>query len=189
MNELERQKLLDGGYVEVPKTMSMALANTIGMIMSLCISAICLLIFLKFATLDDLKRMSIPILIMGTLILTVVHELMHGIPWALFCKNKFKSIKFGVKWKYLTPYCHCKEILKLSHYTIGVAMPLIITGIIPYIISVITVDINLLIISLAMIAGASGDIIMLFMVCREKGSLVCDYPDRYGCIVYRKKHE
>ena len=39
----------------------------------------------------------------------VVHELIHGLTWACFAKNGWKSISFGVWWKVLTPYCHCNE--------------------------------------------------------------------------------
>lgn len=67
----------------------------------------------------------------------VIHELLHGLTWGYFASNGLKSIKFGVKWKYLTPYCHCKEPLKVKHYKIGGAMPLLVLGIIPSIIGLI----------------------------------------------------
>lgn len=38
----------------------------------------------------------------------VLHELIHGLTWARYTSHGFKSIKFGVLWKMLTPYCHCK---------------------------------------------------------------------------------
>ena len=37
----------------------------------------------------------------------VVHELIHGLTWAYFAKKGFKSIRFGIFWEMLTPYCHC----------------------------------------------------------------------------------
>lgn len=53
--------------------------------------------------------------LLGSFILLVVfiagaglHELIHGITWSIFLENVFKSIKFGVLWKTLTPYCHSK---------------------------------------------------------------------------------
>ena len=59
----------------------------------------------------------------------ILHELLHGITWALFAKRGFRSIKFGING--LTPYCHCKEPLKVKHYRLGGMMPLLIMGIIP----------------------------------------------------------
>jgi hypothetical protein len=66
-----------------------------------------------------------------------LHEFIHGITWALFAKNGMKSIKFGIMASSLTPYCHCTEILKSSHYKAGAIMPAIITGLIPSILSII----------------------------------------------------
>jgi hypothetical protein len=56
----------------------------------------------------------------------ILHEL-HGITWAKYTKDGFKSIRFGVLWKFLTPYCHCKEPL-VKHYIIGGIMPAIVLG-------------------------------------------------------------
>ncbi len=67
----------------------------------------------------------------------VIHELIHGVLWANYAKKGFKSIKFGIIMKMLTPYCHCKEPLKVKHYIVGAIMPAIILGIIPAIISII----------------------------------------------------
>ena len=47
------------------------------------------------------------------LIGVVLHELLHGITWAMFNDKGFKSIKFGIIWKMLTPYCHSEEPLKI----------------------------------------------------------------------------
>jgi hypothetical protein len=33
----------------------------------------------------------------------ILHELIHGITWAKYTKDGFKSIRFGVLWKFLTP--------------------------------------------------------------------------------------
>ena len=35
-----------------------------------------------------------------------LHELIHGLTWAIFIKERFQAIRFGVIWKYVTPYCH-----------------------------------------------------------------------------------
>ena len=41
-----------------------------------------------------------------TLLGIIIHELIHGITWSIYADNGFKSIKFGVLWKMMTPYCH-----------------------------------------------------------------------------------
>lgn len=61
----------------------------------------------------------------------IVHELIHGITWACFATNKFRSIHYGIIWGVLTPYCHCDEpltpifhrgldaVVRLGSYSIG----------------------------------------------------------------------
>ena len=52
-----------------------------------------------------------------------VHELIHGATWACFAKNGWKSIRFGIMWKLLTPYCHCNEPMHIPGYMCGAMMP------------------------------------------------------------------
>ena len=115
----------------------------------------------------------------------VAHELVHGISWSLFCKKGFRSIKFGVIWKYLTPYCHCKEMLEARHYRIGALMPAIIVGLVPYFISLLTGNTGLFLFGLFFTFGAGGDFLILWMLRKtQKHTLVKDHPTKIGCIVY-----
>ena len=63
-----------------------------------------------------------------SLCLIIVHELIHGITWAIFVKNHFHAIDFGVVWSTLTPYCACFEPLKKWQYLLGTAMPTLVLG-------------------------------------------------------------
>ena len=73
------------------------------------------------------------ILILGI----VIHELIHGATWSMFAKHGFKSIKFGILWGKLTPYCHCEEPLMVKHYIMGAITPAIILGFIPSILAIL----------------------------------------------------
>lgn len=132
-----------------------------------------------------------PILIFTIIICTltigiILHELIHGITWAKFTKDGFKSIKFGVLWKFLTPYCHCKEPLLVKHYIIGGIMPAIILGVLPVIISYITGNILFLIFGFFFTIAAFGDFIIVFRIIKEnKNNLVLDHPSEVGCYIYR----
>jgi len=117
----------------------------------------------------------------------VLHELIHGITWAWFTKNGFKSIKFGVLWKMLTPYCHCKEPLKVSQYMIGAITPSIILGFIPSILAIFIGNLGLLIFGMFFTAAAAGDFLMINLIRKEnKDDLVQDHPSEVGCYIYRK---
>jgi len=117
----------------------------------------------------------------------ILHELIHGITWAKFTKNGFKSIRFGVLWKFLTPYCHCKEPLLIKHYIIGAIMPAIILGLLPAIISLITGNVILLLFGIFFTMAAFGDFMIVFLLIKEnKNSLVQDHPSEVGCYIYKE---
>lgn len=118
----------------------------------------------------------------------IVHELIHGITWAIFADKGFKSIKFGVMWKMLTPYCHCKEPLLIKQYLLGAIMPAIILGVIPAVISMFTGSIALLVFGAFFTLAAGGDFIMVNLLRNEKmNDLVQDHPSEMGCYIYREK--
>ena len=120
----------------------------------------------------------------------IAHELIHGIMWAKFAKNGFKSIKFGIMWKMITPYCHCKEPLKVSHYLIGSIMPAIILGFIPAILAIIIGNLGLLIFGIIFIVAACGDFLVIYSLRKEsKETLVEDHPSEVGFYVYRLVEE
>ncbi|MBC5775148.1 DUF3267 domain-containing protein [Pontibacter sp. KCTC 32443] len=117
----------------------------------------------------------------------VVHELLHGFTWAAFCKNGLKSIKYGVHWKMLTPYCHCKEVLPLRPYILGGMMPGLVMGVLPTIAGLILGSINVFLFGLLFTIAAGGDMLILWMLRHtSKHDLVQDHPELIGCIVYRK---
>lgn len=128
------------------------------------------------------------LLIFGILIMGILlHELIHGITWAKFAKKGFKSIKFGVLWKMLTPYCHCMETLNVRQYIIGAITPAIIMGIIPTVIAIVIGNLGLLIFGMFFTMAAGGDFLIINLIRKESSSdLVQDHPSEAGCFIYRK---
>ena len=111
----------------------------------------------------------------------IIHELLHGFTWGYFVPNGMKSIKFRIKW--LTPYCHCKEPMKVKHYKIGAAMPLIIMGIIPTIIGLIIGSGGVMSFGILFTLAAGGDIIILYMLQKLDNNIyVSDHPNKMGFI-------
>ena len=117
----------------------------------------------------------------------VAHELIHGIVFAKYAKSGFRAIKFGILLKMLTPYCHCKEMLKVKHYLIGAVMPAIILGIIPLIVALCTGNPGILFFGILFTVAASGDFLMIKLLWKEdKESWVQDHPSEAGCYIYRR---
>ena len=131
------------------------------------------------------------LMFMGALIVgIVVHELIHGLTWAMYAKTGFKSISFGVMWKMLTPYCHCSEPLKISHYSIGALMPLIVLGILPSIAAICLKSLFWLTMGVIFIAAAAGDIMIVWNLRKEKPeNMVLDHPTEAGYLVYEEEPE
>jgi len=120
----------------------------------------------------------------------ILHEGIHGLFFALYSKNKFKSIKFGImpKEKLFTPYCHCSEILRINYYRIAAIMPTIILGMLPVGISLIIGNVALLFFGTIFICAGCGDILMIMKLLKEKNNvLIYDLPDEAGFIIYRPK--
>jgi hypothetical protein len=113
----------------------------------------------------------------------MINELLHGITWGYFASGGLKSRILGVKWKYMTPYCHCKEPLKVKHYKIGGAMPLIVMGIIPCLVGILTGHGGILSFGIFFSWAAGGDIIALYMLQKlDDHIFVSDHPDKMGFV-------
>ena len=99
-----------------------------------------------------------------------------------------KSIKFGILWKTLTPYCHCKEPLKTKQYIVALLAPLLILGIIPAVISLMIGNLFLLILGIIFSATAAGDIMIYLLIRKENPEdYVQDHPSEAGYYIFRKK--
>jgi len=128
------------------------------------------------------------IFVVAMIVGIVVHELIHGITWAHYAKGGLKTISFGIMWKMLTPYCHCNEPLKVRSYIIGALMPLIVVGILPWVIGLLLHSILVTALGVIFIVSASGDILVVWKLRNEKStSTVLDHPTEAGCIIYDKE--
>ena len=117
----------------------------------------------------------------------IIHELIHGLVLSIYAEKGFRSIKFGVIWKMLTPYCHCKEPLLVKHYRIAVIMPAIILGHLPVIYSLIVGDLRWLLFGIFFTVAAAGDFLIINLLKNENSyDLVQDHPTQAGCYIYRK---
>lgn len=118
---------------------------------------------------------------------TFIHELIHAAFFASYCKHGFSSVKIGFSKSSLTPYCHCKEALRVGQYRIGCIMPAILLGAVPVLIAITTGNVFLLITGIFFTIGASGDFLILWIL-RNKYSddLVQDHPSKIGCYIYQR---
>lgn len=188
---------------KIKKTVSVAEANNLGLLIILPVLVLYISIFYytnpNERTLTNISKFisqSIDIYgswVYSTVFLTIiisgiiVHELIHGVCWALYAKKGFKSISFGIVWQFINPYCHCKEPLKLKNYIFGALMPGFLLGLLPTIYAIIFNHIYLFIFDCFFTIAAGGDLLMVYILRKESiDTLVQDHPTEPGCYIYNK---
>jgi hypothetical protein len=118
----------------------------------------------------------------------MLHVLIHGFFWSRFAINGIKSIKIGMMWGSLTPYCRCQEPLLLKHYRLGAIMPFILLGLVPSLVAIVAGDPGLIIIGMFFTLISSRDLLTLKLLAHEnRNVLVMEHPVQAGCYIYRKK--
>ena len=120
----------------------------------------------------------------------VLHELIHGLSWSLFCPNGFKDIQFGVMKQYLTPYCTCLVPLSKGAYIFGALMPLVILGIVPMIAGIVTGDWSVELMGIIMADSAAGDIMIVRDILRYRSTaeevVYIDHPTQAGGVIFER---
>ncbi|TDE18240.1 DUF3267 domain-containing protein [Dyadobacter psychrotolerans] len=115
---------------------------------------------------------------------TLIHELIHGLTAVWYAKVRWKNIKFGFHWQSLTPYFHSELPMTAAKYRIVVIMPLIILGIIPYLVSLLNGSGWLLTFGMIFTFAACGDLMIIWMMRKLKAEEnVRDHPSEVGLIV------
>jgi hypothetical protein len=116
----------------------------------------------------------------------ILHELIHGLTWMILLKKNYRIIKFGIKC--FTPYCHCKIPMNIRCYKIGVAMPFVMLGLIPWIISLFIGNGFVFYLSLLCSLSSSIDILGLYLLYKlGNDSRVLDHPEKVGFVLLNRK--
>jgi hypothetical protein len=119
------------------------------------------------------------------IVLIIVHEGIHAIAWKYASGLPWSQFKFGIDKKSLSPYCHATAPMDVRAYRIGGGAPLVLVGILPYVISLLNGSSQLAFLSAVMISAAVGDIFVLWTLRNVPDDALCvDHPSQAGCIVY-----
>lgn len=186
--KFQQEKLLKDGYKENKCIISIVAANVVAALIG--IGMIIILMYFYNGSWMELifsysKKQQWSFFLIVFLFI-FIHELLHGIGWIFFCKNSFKSIRFGVMWNTLTPYCHCREPLNFKGYIIGLIMPFLVIGIGILVLAIWTKSIPLYLLSSFNIAGASGDLMIGIKLLKYRNALILDHPTEGGFYAFEK---
>ena len=94
-----------------------------------------------------------------------------------------------IKSNYLKTYCYTTKAITIKQYKLQLFLPILITGIIPYLIGIIVGSFHMVIASSCLIGMCGVDVKLLLMFRKEKNDSYIvqeDKEDIYGGIVYSK---
>ena len=186
------ETMAEHGYRRVDLTISIAKANVFAVILliPLMIAGIGLFL-LKNRQFGGRMTPGGPILFaVALIVLVVVHELIHGLSWAVFAEHHWKDIEFGFIKQNLTPYCTCSVPLSKEQYIFGAMTPLVVLGILPMIAGILTGSFPVLFIGIIMADAAAGDIMIVREILRYRSRaariVYIDHPTQAGGVIFEK---
>ncbi|HIY01779.1 MAG TPA: DUF3267 domain-containing protein [Candidatus Blautia faecipullorum] len=189
--EFEKMKvqLHKNGYKEKDVTISSGKAMVLGLLYALPFVIIFGLLYrfllIESAHLTEVGGLSFYIMFIVIIAVSVViHELLHGLGWALSSAKGWNVVHFNIN--AMMPSCACKAALNKKQYLIGVLTPFVILGlgsvlfvfIYPGTISLLTMMVNFI--------ASGADLVIAFNVLKEQDSLLIDHPTEAGYIKFYK---
>jgi hypothetical protein len=168
-------------------TISIARANFIALLLIIPESLLFVTpFFIKWGVnvLTALRFKSLLFLLLFIILGAAIHELLHGIAWAIATRTGFRYIRFGLKWEYLTPYCHYVEAMKVWQYITGGIAPLVVMGIMPAIWAMSTGNALIMFFALFFTWAAGGDIQAVWMLGKfHRNQMIYDHPEELGFVI------
>jgi hypothetical protein len=122
--------------------------------------------------------------VVSIIIAIVLHELIHGIVFAIYAPGGFKSVSFGFNAGLGAFYCHCSEPVRVKHYRRAGMAPLVVLGLIPLIFGFFTGVAWFKTFGLLLTIGGFGDLLVYLKLLKiNKNLFVLDHPDKLGFII------
>lgn len=187
--EKMKEQLGKNGYHAKDVTISSGKAMALGVLYALPFVVIFGLLYrfwlIERAHLLDVGGLSFYILFIAIIAVSVVvHELLHGLGWAIASGKGWNIVRFNIN--AMMPSCACKAALKKEAYLTGVLTPFVVLGlgsvlfvlIYPGTLSLLTMIVNFI--------AAGADLIIAVNVLKEGDSLIADHPTQAGYIAFYK---
>lgn len=184
-----QDQLKANGYREKDVTISSGKAMVLGVVFALPFIVIIGLLYrfvlIKRAHLSEIGGASFYIMFIAIIAVSVVvHELLHGIGWAISSRKGWKVVRFNIN--AMMPSCTCKMALKKKTYLIGVLAPFVVLGlssilfifVYPGTVSFLTMMVNFV--------AAGADLLIAFHILREEDGFIVDHPTEAGYIAFYK---
>ena len=109
----------------------------------------------------------------------MLHEILHGIGFAIFKEVNKKNIVFGMALEKGVFYCMCKQKISKKVILTSLLFPVTIIGLITLIIGIMIHSYYLVVLSILNIAGAVGDLVMTVFFLKADNDII--YLDLDDC--------
>ncbi|WP_026690900.1 DUF3267 domain-containing protein [Alteribacter aurantiacus] len=127
------------------------------------------------------------ILLPTFLVLITIHELIHALGYVYVGKARWTDVKFGILWKQLMPYAHCKVPMRIEHYRIAVLAPIVL-GVAPLGYAFLFGNYLFFMVGTIMTLTSLGDVLIIRSLrTYQKGVYVQDHESQIGCMIYVRK--
>lgn len=186
------ETMREQGYSRVELTVSIVKANVfaVALLIPLLVVGMGLFLLRNRQLGGGFGSASAALFLLALAVLIVVHELIHGLSWAIFAEHRWRDIEFGFMKQYLTPYCTCGVPLSRGQYVFGALMPLLVLGIAPMIAGILIGSMPLLLMGIVMADAAAGDILIVWKILRYKSGaesvVYIDHPTQAGGVIFEK---
>jgi len=120
----------------------------------------------------------------SVLVAIFAHELIHGIVFAIYAPNGFRSVKFGFSKDLGSPYCHCSDPIRVKHYMRAGIAPFIVLGLLPLIFAMLTGVNWIKVFGLLLCIGGFGDLLVWIKLLKyDRNLMIMDHPTKMGFII------
>ena len=172
------------GYATELRTIGMLKANVVALVV---LGLFCLLgvagMYAVWGGISFGRPWSSMLFCIGIFAGVAVHELIHGFTWMWATRSGFSHLRFGLLQGGV--YCHIDVPMSKRKYVVGALMPLLLLGVVPFLLSFATHSLWLMLFGAIFIGCAMGDVLIVWAIRKEPpDTLVYDHPSEPGCIVY-----
>ena len=172
------------GYAAELRTIGMLKANVVALVV---LGLFCLLgvagMYAVWGGISFGRPWSSMLFCIGIFAGVAVHELIHGFTWMWATRSGFSHLRFGLLRG--GAYCHIDVPMSKRKYVVGALMPLLLLGVVPFLLSFATNSLWLMLFGAIFIGCAMGDVLIVWAIRKEPpDTLVYDHPSEPGCIVY-----
>lgn len=123
--------------------------------------------------------------LVATILLTPLHEGVHALGFLYFGKVSYRNIRFGILWKFLTPYCHCTVPLPADAFRKAIMLPFWVTSLVTMVPFFISPHFWVGALGGFALGACAGDLLYDAALRKTPGDAwVYDSPDSIGCTVY-----